>query len=109
MPAPLWDCAALGIVVYWRRSMQQRRRQSLTDMLLVWGFVLSFLGLCGAGCFEAFKIVAVIPAAFESSPVVWRNPMRGSENDYQPNQPGWRGMTARQRAQYGERAGQQER
>jgi len=96
-------------MVYLQRYMQRRRRQSLTDMLLVWGFVLSFLGLCGAGCFEAYKIVAVIPAAFESTPAVLRNPMRGSEDYYQPNQPGRRGMTAQQRAQYEERAGRQER
>ena len=101
----------MGILVKLWRYMQRQRRQSLslTDMLLVWGFVLSFLGLFGAGCFEAIKIVAVIPAAFESSPAVWRNPMRGSEEDYQPNQPGRRGMTARQRAQYEERAERQER
>jgi hypothetical protein len=78
-------------------------------MLLVWGFLLSFLGLCGAGFYEAFKIVAVIPAAFESSPAVWRNPMRGSEDDYRPNQPGRRGMTAQERAQYEERAERQGR
>jgi len=89
--------------------MQQRRRLSLTDMLLVWGFLLSFFGLCGAGLFEAFKIVAVIPSAFESAPAVWRNPMMGSEDDYPPNHSGWRGMTAQQRRQYEERAEQQER
>jgi hypothetical protein len=71
--------------------------------------MLSFLGLCGAGCFEAFKILAVIPSAFESSSAVWRNPMTGSEDDYPPNLPGRRGMTARQRAQYEERAERQER
>jgi len=89
--------------------MQQRRRQSLADTLLVWGFVLSFAGLLGAGCFEAFKIVAIIPAAFESSPAVFRNPMRASEDDYQGNQFSRRRMTARQRAQFEERAEQQER
>jgi hypothetical protein len=78
-------------------------------MLLVWGFLLSFFGLCGAGCYEALKIVAVIPAAFESSPAVWRNPMTASEDDYPPNHPGWRGMTAQQRKQYEERAERQGR
>jgi hypothetical protein len=78
-------------------------------MLLVWGFLLAFLGLFGAGCYEAFKIVAVIPAAFESSPAVWRNPMMASEDDSPPNPPGRKGMTARERAQYGERAGRQGR
>jgi hypothetical protein len=78
-------------------------------MLLVWGFLLSFLGLCGAGCYEAFKIVAVIPSAFESSSAVWRNPMAESEDSFPPNSAGWKGMTARQRAQYEERAERQER
>ena len=89
--------------------MQRQRRQSLTDILLVWGFVLSFVGLLAAGCFEAFKIVAVIPAAFESSPVVWRNPMGASEDDYRPIQSGRGRMTSKERAQYEERARQQER
>ena len=75
-------------------------------MLVVWGFLLSFLGLCVAGCYEAFKIVAVIPSAFESSSAVWRNPMG---DEYPPNRPGARGMTAQQRRQYGERAEQQDR
>jgi len=89
--------------------MQQRRRLSLTDMLLVWGFLLSFFGLLGAGLFEAFKIVAVIPAAFESAPAVWRNPMGESQDDFPPNLRGGKGMTAQQRRQYEERAGRQER
>jgi hypothetical protein len=89
--------------------MQRQRRPSLTDILLVWGFVLSFAGLLGAGCFEAYKIVAVIPAAFESSPAVWRNPMGASEDDHQANQSGGRRMTSRERGQYEERAEQQER
>ena len=83
--------------------MQRRRQQSLADMLLVWGFVLSFAGLLGAGCFEAFKIVAVIPAAFESSPALWRNPMGASEDDYQPSRSGRRRMTPQQRAEQQER------
>jgi hypothetical protein len=85
--------------------MQKRRRQYLTDILLVWGFLLSFVGLLAAGCFEAFKIVAVIPAAFDSSPAAFRNPMGASEDDYQPN----RRMTSRERAQYEKRVAQQER
>ncbi len=88
--------------------MQHRRRQSLADTLLVWGFLLSFFGLFGAGCYEAFKIVAVLPGTFESAPAVWRNPMPASDDDYQPNQPGKPRMTARERAQY-ERAAQQAR
>ena len=79
------------------------------DIFLVWGFVLSFLGLCGAACFEAIKIVKVIPAAFESSPAVLRNPMMRSEDDLPPNRSGWKGMTAPQRKQYEERARRQER
>jgi hypothetical protein len=89
--------------------MQQRRQLSLTDMLLVWGFLLSFFGLLGAGLFEAYKIVAVIPAAFDSAPAVLRNPMGGSEEDYQPNPSGRSRMTAQQRRQYEERAERQER
>jgi hypothetical protein len=78
-------------------------------MLLVWGFLLSFLGLVGAGCYEAFKIVAVIPSAFESAPAVLRNPMGGSDVDAPPNHSGWRGMTAQQRKQYEERNERQNR
>jgi hypothetical protein len=89
--------------------MQRRRRQSLADLLLVWGFVASFAGLMGAGCYEAYKIVAVLPAAFESSPAVWRNPIRASEDDYQLNQLGRRRMTRQQRAQYDEWVEQQRR
>ena len=91
------SCAALGILFYLPGYMQQRRRLSLTDMLVVWGFLLSFLGLCVAGCYEAFKIVAVIPSAFESSSAVWRNPMGASQDEYTPNRPGARGMPAQQR------------
>jgi hypothetical protein len=86
--------------------MQRQRLQSYAEMLLVWGFVLSFVALLGAGCFEACKIVTVIPGAFESSPAVWRNPMRASDGDYQANQSEQRRMTSRERAQYEE---QQER
>jgi hypothetical protein len=75
----------------------------------VWGFVLSFVGLLGAGCFEAFKLVALVPGAFESSPAAWRNPMGTSEDDYQANQSGGRRMTARERAQYEQRAERQDR
>jgi hypothetical protein len=89
--------------------MQKRRRQSLTDLLLVWGFVLSFVGLLGAGCYEAFKLVALVPGAFETSPAAWRGPMGGSEDDYPPDQSGGRRMTARERAQYEQRAQQQDR
>jgi len=78
-------------------------------MLLVWAFLLSFAGLCGAGLFEALKIVAVIPGAFESAPSVLRNPMGGPDADAPPNHSGWRGMTAQQRKQYEERNERQNR
>jgi len=78
-------------------------------MLLVWGFVLSFFGLFGAACFEAYKIVAVIPAAFESSHAYWRSPMTASDDDSPPNSSGRASMTARQRAQDEARAAQQDR
>jgi len=71
--------------------------------------VLSLAGLFGAACFEAFKIVAVIPAAFESAPALWRNPMTASDDDYPPNLSGRPRMTARQRAQDDARAAEQER
>jgi hypothetical protein len=86
--------------------MQRPRRQSLADIVLVWGFVLSFIGLFGAACFEAYKVVAVIPAAFDSSPAVWRNPMSASEDASQQSYPGGRRMTPRQRAQYDQRSEQ---
>ena len=86
--------------------MQRRRRQTFGDMLLVWGFVASFLGLFGAACFEAFKIVAVVPAAFSSSPIGLQNPMAASQGDYQPNQTGGSKMTPRERAEYGGRTAQ---
>jgi len=90
--------------------MQPRRRQSLADTLLVWGFLLSFLGLFGAGCFEAFKIVAVLPGAFESVPNIRNNPMMASDDDYAlPNQSGPIKLTAQQRAQLAQRAAQQQR
>jgi hypothetical protein len=79
--------------------MQRRRRLSFEDMLLVGGFLAVLAGLLAAGCYEAYKIVAVIPSAFEVSPDVLRNPMRASEDDSQPNQPGAPRMTAQQRAQ----------
>jgi hypothetical protein len=89
--------------------MQQRRRPSLEDTLLVWGFLLSFAGLFGAACYEAFKIVAVIPAAFQSSPAVMRYPMTASDDDFPPNQSGRTRLTAEQRAQLAARAAQQQR
>ncbi|HUD46535.1 MAG TPA: hypothetical protein VMR33_06880 [Candidatus Baltobacteraceae bacterium] len=79
--------------------MKQRPRQSLGDTLLVCGLLLSFVGLFGMACFEAFKVFAVVPAAFDSSPFVWSNPMSASDGDYQANQPGGATMTAHQRAQ----------
>ena len=79
-------------------------------MLLVWGFVLSFAGLMGAGIFEAIKIVALVPAAFESAPAVWRNPMWASEDNYEGYQTGRGRMTGQQRrAQQDERGGEPER
>jgi len=89
--------------------MQRRRRQSLADLLLVWGFVGAFAGLMGAGCFEAYKIVAVLPAAFESTSTVWRNPMRASDEEYEMNQDRRTRMTPQERAQYREWAEQQRR
>jgi hypothetical protein len=89
--------------------MQKRRKQSWADILLVWGFVLSFAAVLVAGGFEAYKILAVIPAAFGSSSGVWRNPMAASQDDYQPVQPGRRKMTSRNRAQFEDRGEQQER
>jgi hypothetical protein len=88
--------------------MQRRRRLSLEDLLIVWGFLATLAAFLAAGCYEACKIVRVIPSAFEVSPGVLRNPMRASDDDYQPNQPGAPRMTAQQRAQY-LRAAQQER
>jgi hypothetical protein len=78
--------------------MQRRQKQSLADLLVVWGFVFSLLSLMGAGCFEAYKIVAAIPAAFESSSGMWDNPMNASDQDYQQSRSGRRRMTPRQRA-----------
>jgi len=72
---------------------------------VVWGFLLSFAGIFGLGCFEAFKIFAVIPAAFDSSPFVFVNPMNAADPDYQPYQSGQSRMTSQQRA----RAAQQGR
>jgi hypothetical protein len=73
--------------------MERSRRESLADTLIAWGFVLSFVGLMAAACFEAYKIVAVIPAAFNSSPVVWRNPMAPWTEDSPPTQSGRRRMS----------------
>jgi hypothetical protein len=84
----------------------RRRKQSLTDFLLVWGFVASFLGLFGAACFEAFKIVAVVPAAFQSGPVGFQNPMAASQSDYQPSGSGGTHMTPKDRALQGGRSAQ---
>jgi hypothetical protein len=85
--------------------MQPRRRQSLTDILVAWGLLVSLVGIFGLGCFEAFKVFAVIPAAFDSSPMVWSNPMMPSDGDQPPNQSGQTRMTSQQRA----RAAQQGR
>jgi hypothetical protein len=80
--------------------MRQRRRQTLGDTLVVWGILLSLGGLFGLGCFEASKIFAVIPAAFDSSPMQWTSPMRATYGDDQQNQPERSRMTSQQRAQY---------
>jgi hypothetical protein len=89
--------------------MQQRRRISWADELLVWEFLLSFAALFGAGCFEAFKLFGRIPAAFESSPAVWSSPMMASDDDSAPSQSGRTTTTARQREQSQARAAQQEK
>lgn len=78
------------------------------DTLLVSGFVLALAGMLGAGCFEAGKILALIPAAFESTRGVWRSPMFPSGNDEPPDQAGRRGRTAQQRARDEERRGRQD-
>jgi len=54
--------------------------------------------------------VSLVPAAFESSPALLRNPMWASAEEFQPNQFGRGRMTPQQRrAQYGVRAGEPER
>ena len=99
----------MEILVYCRPYMQRRQRFSLADTLLVGGFVLSLVALMGAGCFEAWKIVSLLPAAFESAPSYRSLPMGASDDDSRPNQFGSRRMTPRQRAQERQRAEQQER
>jgi|GEM_PF-6224871 len=77
----------------------QRRRQSLSDLVLVWGFLLSFAALFAVACVEAWKIVSVVPAAFEASPSVGlRNPM-DAHDDTRPVQGANTHMTPEQRAQ----------
>jgi hypothetical protein len=71
----------------------------LLDTLLIWGFVLSFAGLMIAGCFEACKIFAALPSAFESAPAALRNPMWASDDDSRPNLYGRGRMTPRERAE----------
>jgi hypothetical protein len=56
-------------------------------MIVVWGFILSLAGLFSVGCFEAFKIVSVVPGAFVSAPAILHNPMSGARNDHRPNLP----------------------
>jgi hypothetical protein len=80
--------------------MRQQRRQTLGDTLVVWGILLSLAVLFGLGCFEASKIFAVIPAAFESTPMQWSSPMRATYGDDQQYQPDRSRMTSQQRAQY---------
>jgi len=87
--------------------MQRQQRQSLADTILVWGFVLFLAGLFGAGGFEAWKILSVIPAAFESASDM-RSPVWPSQQDDRPNQSGRR-PSAQQRARDYERARQQDR
>ena len=58
------------------------------------GFLASLAGLLAAGCYEAYKIVSVVPYAFEGLPGLRRNPMAASEDDHQPNQPGRPGHCA---------------
>lgn len=89
--------------------MQKRRRQSLEETLIIWGFVASMAGLLAAGCYEVFKIVSVVPSAFDSAPSLMRNPLAGSDDDDRPSQPGAPRMTARQRAENEARAAQQAR
>ena len=89
--------------------MQRQQRETLTDRLIIWGFVLTLVGIMGVGFYEACKIVAVIPAAFESSSAVWRSPLRSSDDDNRPNQTGRGRMTPRERAQERQRAEQRER
>ena len=86
----------------------RQRRHSVTDSVVVWGFVLSFAGLLVAGCFEAYKIIRVIPGAFASSSSVMQNPLRATDDDHQAAMSRKGKMTAKERAQYEERAAQQE-
>jgi len=59
-------------------------RLSFTDAIMVWGFLLALGGMLGCGCYEAFKILALVPATFQSSPAIWRNPMTASDNEPAP-------------------------
>ena len=83
----------------------QRRRKSWSDVVLVWGFLLSFAGLFGVACFEALKIVSVVPAAFEGR-AEFRKPMMGADDDAQQDA-AQAHMTPQERAQYGARMAQQ--
>ncbi|HEY3862084.1 MAG TPA: hypothetical protein VGO59_09370 [Verrucomicrobiae bacterium] len=86
-------------------TKRRRQRESLSDILIVWGFLLSFIALLGAGCFEAWKVVSVIPAAFQSSTAVMRNPMWASSDDSGPS----RGSSAKERYRQAQRAAEEGR
>jgi hypothetical protein len=86
-----------------RANLQERQRYHLLDLILVWGFLLFFAALLGAGGYEAWKIVSVIPAAFQSSPGDWSNPMGTVYGGQRPNPYGGKGATSRQRAQQQDR------
>ena len=92
--------------MWFDENVQRRRKQSWSDILVVWGFLASFLGLFGAACFEAAKIFEVVPAAFQGAGATsLQNPMDVSAGDYQPKG-NTEHMTPQQRAQYGGRGAQ---
>ena len=78
----------------------RRRRPVLVDDLIIWGFLLSLIGILGAGCFELVKIITLVPGAFDSAPGLFRNPMRAADNDYPPSRFFPPRLSDAQRAQY---------
>jgi len=89
--------------------MDARRRNALKDDLVVWGFMLSVVGLMGIACVMMFKYVALVPGAFDTSASVWRNPMDRSGDDYPPSASLRRRMTPRERYEFEENAGTRDR
>ncbi len=85
--------------------MQQRPRQSFSDLVFLWGFIAVFAALLGSGVYEAYKVVSAIPAAFDASSTQFHNPMSGSDENPYAGQRGGR-MTPRERSEYRRRSGQ---